>query len=52
MSKVRNKVSRDIPYRPLVGRPNMKAQVVVIIDDLGMSLCSAFIYSTNIKLKR
>ena len=39
-----------IPSIPLLGRSNVKAQVV-IDEELGMSLCSPFIQSANIKLK-
>ena len=52
ISTVYNRVSRDIPNLPLLVRSNVKAQVVVIIEDLGMSLCSGFVFSTNVKLKR
>ena len=34
---------------PLLGRPKMKAQEVVVVEDLCRPLCSVSIYSTNVK---
>ena len=48
---VNNAASRYMLNIPLLGRSNVKAQEVVVVEDLGTSLCSVSIYSTNTKLK-
>ena len=49
-STVNNTSSVYTPNIPLLGRSNMMA--LVVVEDLGTSLCSVFIHATNITLKR
>ena len=48
-STVNNAASRYMINIPLLGRSNVKAQEMVVVEDLGTSLFSVFNYSTNIK---